>query len=47
VAKAAIESGVAQTIITDWDGYKAELRKRMALVNSDKKYPYFIGNWEK
>lgn len=47
VAKAAIESGVARKIITDWDAYKAELRKRMALVNGDKKYPYFIGNWEK
>lgn len=46
VAKAAIESGVAQHIITDWDAYKAELRNRMALVHSDKKYPYFIGNWE-
>jgi malate dehydrogenase (oxaloacetate-decarboxylating)(NADP+) len=46
VAKAAIESGVARKTITDWDGYKAELRRRMALINSDKKYPYFIGNWE-
>jgi malate dehydrogenase (oxaloacetate-decarboxylating)(NADP+) len=47
VAKAAIESGVAQTVITDWDGYKTSLRKRMELVNSGKKYPYFIGNFEK
>ncbi len=46
VAQAAIASGVARKTITDWDGYKAELRCRMALVNSDKKYPYFIGNWE-
>ncbi len=46
VAKAAIASGVARKEITDWEGYKAELRKRMALLHSDKKYPYFIGNWE-
>jgi malate dehydrogenase (oxaloacetate-decarboxylating)(NADP+) len=44
VAKAAIESGVARTIITDWDAYKAQLRKRMALVKGS--YPYFIGNYE-
>lgn len=47
VAKAAIESGVARKTITDWDAYKEELRKRMALVNGDNHYPYFIGNWEK
>lgn len=29
VAKAAMESGVAQTPITDWDAYKAYLRRRM------------------
>lgn len=46
VAKAAIESGVARKNITDWDAYKAELRRRMAAIHSDKKYPYFIGNWE-
>ncbi len=31
VAKAAIESGVAQKKITDWDKYKKELIKRMGL----------------
>jgi len=34
VAKAAMESGVAQHDITDWDGYKTELRKRMGLDNA-------------
>ncbi len=29
VAKAAIESGVAQRIITDWEGYEDELKKRL------------------
>lgn len=33
VAKAAIESGVAQQEITDWDAYRTELRKRMGLDN--------------
>lgn len=47
VAKAAIDSGVAQCKITDWDAYKAELRQRMALVKNGKQYPYFIGNFEK
>lgn len=46
VAKAAIESGVARKTITDWDAYKAELRNRMAALHGNKKYPYFIGNWE-
>lgn len=31
VAKAAIESGVARKIITDWDAYHEELRKRLGL----------------
>lgn len=31
VAKAAIESGVARKTITDWDGYKEELRERMGI----------------
>jgi len=31
VAKAAIESGVARKIITDWDAYNEELRKRLGL----------------
>ncbi len=31
VAKAAIESGVARKIITDWDAYKKELRNRIGL----------------
>jgi len=31
VAKAAIESGVARKIITDWDAYTEELRKRLGL----------------
>ena len=33
VAKAAMESGVAQVEITDWEAYKTELRKRMGLDN--------------
>jgi malate dehydrogenase (oxaloacetate-decarboxylating)(NADP+) len=33
VARAAMESGVAQKIITDWDGYVAELNSRMGLDN--------------
>lgn len=33
VAKAAIESGVAQKPIEDWDKYRDELRKRMGLSN--------------
>lgn len=33
VAKAAIESGVAQTTITNWDAYAIELNKRLGLDN--------------
>ncbi len=33
VAKAAIESGVAQRKITDWDAYREELKRRMGLDN--------------
>ncbi|WP_026752431.1 NADP-dependent malic enzyme [Sediminibacterium sp. C3] len=33
VAKAAIESGVAQKHITNWDGYVLELNKRLGLDN--------------
>src|SRR5689334_135554 len=33
VAKAAIESGVAQTKITDWETYSIELNKRLGLDN--------------
>ncbi len=33
VAKAAIESGIAGNIITDWDKYKTELSKRLGLDN--------------
>lgn len=33
VAKAAIESGVAKNIITDWDAYEVELNKRLGLDN--------------
>lgn len=33
VAKAAIESGVAQKTITNWDGYVLELNKRLGLDN--------------
>jgi malate dehydrogenase (oxaloacetate-decarboxylating)(NADP+) len=31
VAKAAIESGVARKVITDWEAYKEELKKRLGL----------------
>ncbi|MEX1201622.1 MAG: NADP-dependent malic enzyme [Ferruginibacter sp.] len=33
VAKAAIESGVARNMITDWDAYKIELDKRLGIDN--------------
>ncbi len=33
VAKAAIESGVARKIITDWDAYSIELNKRLGMDN--------------
>jgi malate dehydrogenase (oxaloacetate-decarboxylating)(NADP+) len=33
VAKAAIESGIAGNIITDWDKYKLDLSKRLGLDN--------------
>ena len=33
VAKAAIESGVARQLITDWDAYVIELNKRLGLDN--------------
>jgi malate dehydrogenase (oxaloacetate-decarboxylating)(NADP+) len=33
VAKAAIESGAARTMITDWEGYKIELDKRLGIDN--------------
>ncbi len=33
VAKAAIESGVARTIITDWEAYAIDLNKRLGLDN--------------
>ncbi|HMJ48237.1 MAG TPA: NADP-dependent malic enzyme [Ferruginibacter sp.] len=33
VAKAAIESGVARKLITDWDAYTIELNKRLGLDN--------------
>lgn len=33
VAKAAIESGVARKIITDWDAYGIELNKRLGMDN--------------
>ncbi len=33
VAKAAIESGVARTVITDWDAYKIEMNNRLGLDN--------------
>lgn len=33
VAKAAMDSGVALKPITDWDAYKAELKKRLGLSN--------------
>jgi malate dehydrogenase (oxaloacetate-decarboxylating)(NADP+) len=31
VAKAAVDSGVARKVITDWDAYKQELRQRMGI----------------
>ncbi|MBI3883319.1 MAG: NADP-dependent malic enzyme, partial [Sphingobacteriales bacterium] len=34
VAKAAIESGIAQQPITDWDGYELQLNQRLGLDNS-------------
>jgi malate dehydrogenase (oxaloacetate-decarboxylating)(NADP+) len=33
VAKAAVDSGVARNVITDWTGYEAELQKRMGRDN--------------
>ncbi len=33
VAKAAMDSGVAQVEITDWEGYKLELNKRLGIGN--------------
>jgi malate dehydrogenase (oxaloacetate-decarboxylating)(NADP+) len=33
VAKAAMHSGVSRKSITDWDGYKMELMKRMGMYN--------------
>ncbi|MBE7178443.1 MAG: NADP-dependent malic enzyme [Mucilaginibacter polytrichastri] len=33
VAKAAIESGVARTHITNWEGYEEELRRRLGMDN--------------
>jgi len=33
VARAAIESGVAKKIITDWDAYEIELNKRLGIDN--------------
>lgn len=33
VAKAAMESGIAQAPITDWDAYEMELKKRLGLDN--------------
>lgn len=33
VAKAAIESGVAQTVITNWNEYEVQLNKRLGLDN--------------
>jgi len=33
VAKAAMDSGVARNTITDWDAYKATLRKRLGIDN--------------
>jgi len=34
VAKAAIETGVAKKIITDWDAYQEELNKRLENINN-------------
>lgn len=47
VAKAAIESGVARKVITDWEAYEEELRKRLgldenvirAMINKAKRDP--------
>ncbi len=39
VAKAAIESGVAKKVITDWDAYKIELENRLG---KDNKFIRFI-----
>lgn len=33
VAKAAVETGVARNVITDWDQYQIDLMKRMGLYN--------------
>jgi malate dehydrogenase (oxaloacetate-decarboxylating)(NADP+) len=33
VAKAAIDSGVARTVITDWEAYKIEMNNRLGLDN--------------
>jgi malate dehydrogenase (oxaloacetate-decarboxylating)(NADP+) len=33
VARAAIESGVAKNVITDWEGYKNELNRRLGIDN--------------
>jgi malate dehydrogenase (oxaloacetate-decarboxylating)(NADP+) len=33
VAKAAIESGVARLVITDWEAYQEELKKRLGMDN--------------
>ncbi len=41
VAKAAIESGVAQTTIEDWDTYALELNKRLGL---DNQFIRLLGN---
>ncbi len=41
VAKAAIESGVAQRVITDWDAYESELHRRLG---SDDNLLKFITN---
>jgi malate dehydrogenase (oxaloacetate-decarboxylating)(NADP+) len=41
VAKAAIESGVARTQITDWEAYKLDLDKRLGL---DNQLSRIIGN---
>lgn len=38
VAKAAIDSGIARKVITDWDAYENELRNRMGLDNKLMKY---------
>ncbi|MES2516781.1 MAG: NADP-dependent malic enzyme [Bacteroidota bacterium] len=38
VARAAMESGIAQQPITDWDAYELELSKRLGLDNQLMKY---------